>query len=79
MWVFKCLEMLTVKNNDELEGPTIPPASYSCQEYTLQFYVWFSVDFREEGFFPPTIEFNPDFFFWHSRLCLQIELNNRIN
>lgn len=51
MWVFKCLEMLTVKNNDELKGPTIPPASYSCQEYTLQFYVWFSLDFREEGFF----------------------------
>ena len=51
MWVFKCLEMLTVKNNDELKGPTIAPASYSYQEYPLQFYEWFFVDFREERIF----------------------------
>lgn len=80
MWVFKCLEMLIVTNNNELKGPTIAPASYSCQEYPLPFYVWYSVDFREEGFFFLQ-QLNPIqiFFLWHSRLWLQIGFNNRIN
>lgn len=54
----KCLEMLTVGSNDELSAQL--PRVVRALQYQL--CMWFSLDFSEEGFFPPVIKSNPDIF-----------------